>query len=72
MKWSQKGESASRKTCKFNLCIEYLDFPEFIKCSINIIINATGHTCISILTMLLNNYYYYYHNGDNAVHTLFV
>ena len=53
-----------------NLSIEYLDFSEFIKSSINIVINATGHTgrCISILTMLVhvNNY------GDDAVHRLYV
>ena len=51
-----------------NLSIEYLDFSEFIKSPINIIINATGHRCISILAMLLNNNYY----GDDAVHRLYV
>ena len=49
-----------------NLSIEYLDFSEFIKSPINIIINATGHRCISILTMLVNYY------GDDAVHRLYV
>ena len=50
-----------------NLPIEYLDSSEFIKSSINIIfISATGHTCISILSVLLNNHNY----CDKAVHTL--
>ena len=44
----------SLKKTHANLSIEYLDFSEFIKSSINVTINATGHTCscISILTML--------------------